>query len=272
MNACAEWERLLREAPLEVEGVLRDASNLTLKVRLGDGDGGTAGAAVYKPVRGERPLHDFPTGTLAGREVAAYLISAAGGWDLIPPTLLRDGPLGPGSLQWWIDQPPGVTASPGAGYLEVVTPDGLPPGWRSVLQAESPEGDPLLVVHADDPALASLAVLDAVLNNADRKGSHLLRTAGDRLWGVDHGLSLHVEDKLRTVLWGWAGEPLPATDVAALAALQEALEDPAWRDQLRAVLEEGEVDAFGDRVAALVETGTFPVPPVERYPLPWPLW
>lgn len=271
MNDCAQWQRALLEEPLEVEGVLRDASNLTLKVRLGEEDG-PAGAAVYKPVRGERPLHDFPTGTLAGREVAAYLVSAAGGWDLVPPTVLRDGPLGTGSLQWWIDQPPEAAAAPGGGYLEVVTPEDLQPGWRPVLQAESPDGDPLLVVHADDAALASLAVLDAVLNNADRKGSHLLRAPEDRLWGVDHGVSLHVEDKLRTVLWGWAGEPLPETELAALRRLQDMLDLPAWRADLLELIAEEEVRAIGERVTELLTAGTFPVPPVERYPLPWPLW
>ncbi|GAA1156142.1 SCO1664 family protein [Ornithinicoccus hortensis] len=272
MSAGAEWERLLREAPIEVEGVLRDASNLTLKVTLGDGEGGTAGAAVYKPVRGERPLHDFPTGTLAGREVAAYLISAAGGWDLVPPTVLRDGPLGSGSVQWWIEQPEKPAAAPGAGYLEVVVPEDLRPGWRPVLQAESPEGDPLLVVHAEDPALASLAVFDAVINNADRKGSHLLRAAQDRLWGVDHGVSMHREDKLRTVLWGWAGEQLPETELASLRRVLGALDDYSWCAELLSVVSEEEVAALSLRVAHLVEAGTFPLPPAERYPLPWPLW
>lgn len=272
MSSGADLERLLAEAPIEVAGVLRDASNLTLKVDLGDGAGGTEGAAVYKPVRGERPLHDFPAGTLAGREVAAYLISAAGGWDLIPPTVLRDGPLGHGSVQWWVEQPDLVTGMSGGGYLEVVTPEDLQPGWRPVLQAESPEGEPLLVAHADDPGLASLAVLDAVINNADRKGSHLLRGAGDRLWGVDHGVSLHAEDKLRTVLWGWAGEELPAADMAALGKLQDALEVADWRSGLTDMIEESEVNALEERVATLLGAGTFPMPPVERYPLPWPLW
>jgi uncharacterized repeat protein (TIGR03843 family) len=288
-----EREHLLREATLVVEGVLRDASNLTLRVLLQVGsesaesspaespsiasspgeDDGEQLRAVYKPMRGERPLHDFPAGSLAGREVAAYLISAAGSWDLVPPTVLRDGPLGPGSVQWWIDQPEDVLATPWAGVVDVVRPREVRPGWLPVVQAEDADGEPLVVVHADEAAVASLAVLDCVLNNADRKGSHLLRDDDGRLWGIDHGIGLHVDDKLRTVLWGWAGHQLPQADAARLAVLEQRLAtDPELKAELGAVITTVEVSALLCRVRNLLENGTFPRPPGDRYPLPWPLW
>src|SRR5690606_34022823 len=176
----------LEHGLLTVEEVLGDASNLTVRVAV---DG--AGHAVYKPVSGERPLHDFPLGSLARREVAAYRVSALGGWDLVPRTVLRDGPLGPGALQQWVDRAPGGEDLPAGGLVAVVPPEELEPGWLPVVGARTEDGRPLLVVHADDPVLRSVTVLDAVLNNADRKASHLLRDASGRLWGIDHGLCLH---------------------------------------------------------------------------------
>lgn len=253
----------LEHAPLTVEEVLHDASNLTVRVRVG-----TAGTAVYKPVAGERPLHDFPLGSLAGREVAAYRLSHLGGWDLVPTTLLREGPLGPGAVQAWVDQPEDEQV-PASGLVDIVAPGEVGPGWLPVVQARGEDGRPLLVVHADDPVLRSVTVLDAVLNNADRKASHLLRDRSGRLWGIDHGLCLHEEDKLRTVFWGWAGERLPEADVQRLERLREALTGESLQEGL---LTEPEARALARRIDTLLGTGRHPLPPRDRYPLPWPLW
>lgn len=264
---------LLGSHDLEPVGVLTEASNLTLLVALVDGAGLPTGhRAVYKPVGGERPLADFPAGTLAAREVAAYLVSVAGGWDLVPPTLLRDGPLGPGSVQWWVRQTPERLADPSEGLVEVLTPDRLRPGWLAVVSGTGADGEDVVVAHADDPELRSMAVLDAVLTNADRKAAHLTRDVSGRLRGFDHGLCLHARDKLRTVLWGWAGAPLREQDRAALHALQEALGRPPTDAALSGLLAPEEIRALGARTEQLLSAGTMPLPPGGRYPLPWPLW
>ncbi len=162
--------RLLDSGELELEGRLVDASNTTLRafVTL---DGVTA-RCVYKPVRGERPLWDFPDGTLAGREVAAHMVSAATGWDVVPLTLLRDGPLGVGACQIWVDEPDDI--EPMVGFVPA---DELPPAWLRVSAAKDETGRRYLLAHADDPNLARMALFDAVVNNADRKGGHVLRNA-----------------------------------------------------------------------------------------------
>ncbi|WP_202865320.1 SCO1664 family protein [Ornithinimicrobium sufpigmenti] len=263
---------LLRTATIEPVGVLTQASNLTLLVDLTDASGATTGhRAVYKPVRGERPLRDFPVGTLAAREVAAYLASRAGGFEIVPPTVLRDGPLGEGSLQWWVDQEPERLADPSAGLVEVLAPADLGPGWLPVVSGSDEEGHEVVVAHADDPRLRQMAVLDALLNNADRKAAHLTLDPRARLRGFDHGLSLHVEDKLRTVLWGWAGKPLAPDELRAVAALLEALDSELGTD-LAKMLSVPEVEALRARGMALLESSAFPDPPGDRYPLPWPLW
>lgn len=254
----------LEHGVLTVEEVLGDASNLTVRVAVGG-----SGRAVYKPVSGERPLHDFPVGSLARREVAAYRVSALGGWDLVPRTVLRDGPLGPGALQEWVDLAPGEDELPAGGLVTVVTPEDLERGWLPVVEARTEDGRPLVVVHADDPVLRSVTVLDAVLNNADRKASHLLRDTTGRLWGIDHGLCLHEEDKLRTVFWGWAGEPLPDPELERLERLRAALGGP---DDWDGLLTASELAALGERVDRLLAEGRHPWPPRDRYPLPWPLW
>ncbi|AXH97860.1 SCO1664 family protein [Ornithinimicrobium avium] len=264
---------LLGRHDLAPVGVLTEASNLTLLVDLVDGDGRPTGhRAVYKPVRGERPLADFPAGTLAAREVAAYLVSAAAGWDLVPPTVLRDGPMGPGSVQWWVRQTEERLADPSEGLVEVLTPDQLGPGWLAVVSGTGADGEDVVVAHADDPDLRSMAVLDAVLTNADRKASHLTRDVTGRLRGFDHGLCLHAQDKLRTVLWGWAGAPLRDPDRAALRSLQEALGRPPTHAVLAGLLSAEELDALASRTGQLLAAGAMPLPPGGRYPLPWPLW
>ena len=258
----ADALRLLRLGDFELEGRLVDASNTTLRGFL-TLDGMTT-RCVYKPVRGERPLWDFPDGTLAGREVAAYLVSRATGWGLVPPTVLRDGPLGPGACQLWIDEADGVSQLVG-----FVPADALPAGWLRIAAARDGDGTPYLLAHADDPRLARMAVLDAVLNNADRKGGHVLVGAGDRVYGVDHGVCFHVEDKLRTVLWGWVGGPLPAEVTPALSRLASLLDGELGAD-LASHLTVAEVAAVAGRTRRLLAGGRFPSPSEDWPAVPWP--
>ncbi|MHA6804828.1 SCO1664 family protein [Salinifilum ghardaiensis] len=252
---------LLTRGQLDVRGRLVAASNATLL--CGVESDGVRAECVYKPVRGERPLWDFPNGTLAGREVAAALVSDALGWHLTPPTLLRDGPFGPGMVQLWVDD------HSGAGLVDVVRPEETPESWRIVLHAEDEEGEPVVLAHADDERLQRMAVFDAVINNSDRKAGHILHTAGGRVLGVDHGVSLHTEDKLRTVLWGWTGEPLPAWAVEQLRELRSLLEG-SLAAQLVEHIDAAEVRAAAARVDRLLESGTFPEPPEAWPAIPWP--
>jgi uncharacterized repeat protein (TIGR03843 family) len=253
---------LLGRGRIEIEGRLAAASNTTLRAEI-TLDGLTR-RCVYKPVRGERPLWDFPDGTLAGREVSAYLVSRATGWDLVPPTILRDGPLGPGALQLWIDEPDETGA-----LIGFVPAYDVPDGWIPVAAARDDDGDAYALAHADDPRLARLAVLDAVINNADRKGGHVLYPATGGVHGVDHGVSFHVENKLRTVLWGWTGKPLPGEACEVLTHLREEL-----TGRLGAALEQhltvSEVQHVGLRVKRLLRAARFPQPPQDWPAIPWP--
>ena len=226
------------------------------------------GHVIYKPVRGERPLWDFPEGTLAGREVAAHVVSELGGWDVVPTTVMRDGPLGPGSVQLWIGDP----FDPVADDVVVdLVPEGRTPhGWRAVFDGETPGGSSVTVVHSGDDDVRSLAVLDAALNNSDRKGSHCLRDRDGRLWAIDHGVTFSPTPKLRTVLWGWAGEPLTDADAGRLRRLLRALDDDASRARLLALLPKADVDALGQRVSRLLEAGVHPFPSPDWPSVPWP--
>lgn len=222
---------------------------------------------MYKPVRGERPLWDFPDGTLAGREVSTYLLDQVLGWDLVPPTLLRDGPFGPGMCQLWIES----ESESVDGLVDLVPENRVPTGWFPVFGGVDGRGRDVVVAHADDPRLRRLAVLDAVTNNADRKGGHLLLTGDGHLYGVDHGLCFHEETKLRTLLWGWGGSALDEEEIAALTRLRGEL-GPAGA--LRAALAEHltvtEVDTTTARVDRLLRTGRFPKPAGRRHVVPWP--
>ncbi|MER5993485.1 SCO1664 family protein [Streptomyces viridosporus] len=254
---------LLAEGELTVRGRIREASNAALYCTVTHG--GREAACVYKPVAGERPLWDFPDGTLAGREVAAYEVSEATGWGLVPPTVLRDGPYGEGMCQLWVE------TVPGAELLALVDGEEPGPGWRAIGLAEVGEGRTALLVHADDERLRRLAVLDAVINNADRKGGHLLPAAGDRLYGIDHGVTFNVEDKLRTLLWGWAGEPLTEEALDVLKGLRKALADGgALAARLGALITPAEIDATRARVESLIATGTHPEPGGQWPAIPWP--
>ena len=271
MAAEASTTALLAGAELSVVGRIRSASNAAL-VCDAIGDDGTELRCVYKPVRGEVPLWDFPDGTLAGREVASYLISEALGWSVIPATVLRDGPAGPGMVQRWVetvDVPAGAPAR--LDLVDLCPPEMQPDNFKVVLEAYTPAGEAVVLVHADHPRLQRMAVLDVVLNNADRKGGHVLEGPDGGVYGIDHGICLHTGDKLRTVLWGWAGEPIPAHLRADIAALAHDLADDngAVRTRLAELITGAEIDAVAARCARLVDTGSMPHPPGRR-PIPWP--
>jgi uncharacterized repeat protein (TIGR03843 family) len=254
---------LLEHGVLTVEGRVVTASNLTLYARV-DADEGASTSCVYKPVSGERPLWDFPDGTLAARERAAYLVSKAGGWHLVPHTVLRDGPLGPGMCQQW------VVTDDSQPWVDVIDAhEALADGWLEVVRGQDETGRPVVLVHRDDAALRAMALMDVVLNNADRKGGHLLRGTDGKLQGVDHGLCLHADPKLRTVLWGFAGTPLAPPDLAYLGRLDAWL-GSVGRSALAPLLTPVEIDALAQRVAMLGTRGTLPLPPRTAPAIPWP--
>jgi uncharacterized repeat protein (TIGR03843 family) len=252
---------LLARGRIEVEGRLVDASNATLYCAITGGD--ATAHCVYKPVSGERALWDFPDGTLAGREVAAYLVSQAAGLSLIPPTVLRQGPFGPGMVQLWID------TKEGDDLVDVLAPEEVVAGWRPVLRAHDRHGDPAVLVHADHPSVRLMAALDVVINNADRKGGHVLHGTDGNVYGVDHGICLHTEHKLRTVLWGWLGEPLGEEVTAMLATLRGALDD-GLGERLAEHLTRAEVRAFRRRLEEFRRTDAFPTPGADHRAIPWP--
>lgn len=253
---------VLTEGTLEITGRLTDASNLTLLAAASTD--GIDIECVYKPIRGERPLWDFPDGTLADREVAARRIAEYAGWDCVPLTILRSGPYGSGMVQRWIEQP---ADSPE--LVDLVPAKRIPRGWMPVLRAVDTDGAQVAVVHADDEPLKVLAGFDVVVNNADRKGSHILTTGDDRILGVDHGLCFHTEDKLRTILWGWAGTPLPAPVLDGLRRLSKGMSG-----ELRVAMGEHltvrEIDALAGRIDHLEMFPIYPDPPRNRTPIPWP--
>jgi len=238
MSSAAEVLTMLEHGSLEILGRLPYSSNYTfLATACLEG---SEVRAVYKPRRGERPLWDFPEGTLAAREVAAYTISDAGGWGVVPPTVLRtDAPMGEGSLQEFIEHDP---------------------NRHYFVLAEERLQDFL-----------SLAAFDIVINNADRKGGHVIEDATGKLWAVDHGLSFNTEDKLRTVIWEFSGDPLHGAVIAQLTALKDMLLDSeGLGGDLGSLLSPPEAAATLLRVEALLAEGVFPVPESE-YRLPWPL-
>lgn len=238
---------------LEVIGRLTEASNATFLTR----DGAEV-LWVYKPVAGERPLWDFPQHTLGRREVAAHLVSTHFGFDVVPLTLWHEGPLGEGSVQRWIE---GTTTN----LVDVVRPEDLDAAWLPVVQGVDGEDRPVVLVHRDDPDLRRICLFDLVINNSDRKGGHLI-SDGEHLFGVDHGVSLHTEEKFRTVLWGFAGQELTAPERARLAAVAaldlpvpEGLTEPEW-------------ERVAGRAQDLLDGGVLPAPSGQWPAIPWPPW
>jgi uncharacterized repeat protein (TIGR03843 family) len=256
----------LRDGELKVEGRLTEASNATLYCTsvLKTDDREDSVTCVYKPIAGERPLWDFPDGTLAAREVAAYEVSAAAGWDLVPTTVMRDGPFGPGMCQQWIETAETDTAH----FLTVLPQDGEHEGWCPIVTVELADDQLALLAHRDDVVLRRVALFDIVINNADRKGGHVLPGADGRLYAIDHGVSFHTEDKLRTLLWGFAGRQLTDEERDVLARIRG---DETLNERLMELLSEDEVAALRSRVEALLSAGVFPGPEDRRRPIPWPL-
>ena len=232
---------LLREGELDVIGRLVASSNhalfCTVTRRCPDPEPDLVATCVYKPMLGERPLDDFPDGTLGRREVAAHVVSEATGWNIVPPTVLREGPFGEGMVQLWIDVDESI--------------------------------DPWDLVQTGDEALRPMAVFDAVVNNADRKVGHILPIAGGHLLGVDHGICFAVEPKLRTVLWGWRGRRLAPAELEVLERLATQLGGVVG-DALAELLAPIEVRATIQRVDELLRARRFPQPDPDRPAIPWP--
>ena len=257
---------LLTRGTLEIEGRLVDASNATLYCTIKttrpdlrrapktpknaknaknaktpkapEAEQATV-ACVYKPIAGERPLWDFPAGTLAGREVAAYVVSRAAGWDVVPPTVMRDGPFGPGMCQLWIDHDTG---------MDLIA----------------------LSRRTDHAGLRDMAVFDAVVNNADRKIGHLLPVPDGHLYGCDHGVCFAEDYKLRTVLWQWRGKSLPRRSVEALRRLNAELTEGTLVAELSGLLTASEINATRIRVETLLKHRVHPYPPADWPAVPWP--
>jgi uncharacterized repeat protein (TIGR03843 family) len=247
----------LVEGELVLHGRIMPASNATF---VGEVDGVQV---VYKPVAGERPLWDFPDGSLADREVAAYLVSQATGWDVVPPTVRREGPHGSGMVQLWREPDPAQEAV-------TIVPEGVvPAGFRHVFDGVDQHDAPISLVHEDSAPLRRMAVLDVMINNADRKGGHVLEMADGHRHGVDHGVTFHHEHKLRTVLWGWAGEPLLDDELDGVRRVLDALEGDLG-EELAHLLAGPEVVALGRRCRRLVTNGVLPQPRGDWPAIPWP--
>jgi uncharacterized repeat protein (TIGR03843 family) len=229
--------QLLVEGEIELQEQVPWSSNYTFLARVHDEE--LECLAVYKPQRGERPLWDFPDGTLCLREYAAFVVSQVLGWGLVPPTVLRDGPHGMGMLQFYVD------ADPGEHFFTL----------RDAHQAE----------------FQRVALFDALTNNADRKGGHCLRDHHGRIWGIDHGLTFNAQPKLRTVIWDYAGQPIPPELLDDLRALKTHLDDSQGiRQVLERLLSPQELQTLQERLDDLLASGHFPQPGPGRN-VPWPL-
>jgi hypothetical protein len=227
-------EKLMSEGELSVTGRLVDASNATLYGSIVDGEDEVR--VIYKPIAGERPLWDFPDGNLAQREYAAFLVSELGGWNLVPLTILRDGPFGSGMVQQWIDIDESI--------------------------------DLALFYREDNSALRAMALFDAVVNNTDRKIGHLLPSSDGKLYGCDHGVTFHEEDKLRTVLWQWASTNLSSREIEKLQKLRTSLVKEELL--LTSLISAAEFQALLGRVDRLLAEKSFPQPSDEWPAVPWP--
>jgi len=244
---------------LELVARIPSASNAAFLASIGNT------AVIYKPSAGEKPLWDFPDGDLAQRERAAYLVSEALGWGIVPPTVLRDGPFGAGMVQLW-REPAEVPHA-----VELASPD-TPPGaaHRRVFEVIGEPDFPVAILHEDSPALRRIAVFDAMINNADRKGGHILEMADGHRHGVDHGLAFHVDDKLRTVLWGWAGDELTDAELTGVSRVRTALSGRLGT-ALAELISPYELEMLDLRCELLLSDGAFPAPRGSWHVVPWPL-
>lgn len=228
---------ILSDGPMDLEGLLPWSSNYTFLVRLGTEPLQLLG--VYKPCRGERPLWDFPHGSLCKREYAAYLVSEALEWELVPPTVLRDGVHGPGSVQLFID------CDQEQHYFTL---------------KDDHQGE-----------FKRVALFDALLNNTDRKGGHCLIDRNGKIWAIDHGVTFHCEPKLRTVIWDYAGQRIPKELLDDLKKFQARLcGGELIAQQLRELLAPAEIEALMDRLNELIVSKRFPEPGSDWYTVPWP--
>lgn len=225
---------ILDKGKLEVIGRLVDASNATLfgEISL---DGHTK-RVIYKPIAGERPLWDFPDGNLASREYAAYLISDFGEFNLVPRTLLRDGPFGIGSVQEWIEI--------------------------------DEEIDVIEIAQSKDRAIRSMALFDVIVNNTDRKFGHILIDRNSKIYGCDHGVTFHVDFKLRTVIWQFAGLSLNSEEKDQLKKVLDGIFQGEL--DLRELLTSEEIEALASRIENLLTSESFPLPSEEWPAVPWP--
>ena len=221
--------KLIETGELEIIGRLVDASNASLLCQLPDET-----KVIYKPIAGERPLWDFPDGNLASREVAAYYLSEVGNFKVVPKTVLREGPFGLGAVQEWIEV--------------------------------SEEADVIATAQSHDSQIRNLALFDIVINNADRKFGHILIKSDQQVFGCDHGVSLHEENKLRTVIWQFADLDLTASEKDQLSNLLNVID----RDYLKNLLSANEIDAIFERVGFLLEDGRFATPSPNWPAVPWP--
>jgi uncharacterized repeat protein (TIGR03843 family) len=219
----------LRLDDLEVAGRLVDASNASLLCTLSD-----QSKVIYKPIAGERPLWDFPTGNLASREVAAYLISEIGGFHLVPETILRDGPFGPGAVQRWIEVDESI--------------------------------DVVELALSQNESIAKMAIFDSIINNTDRKFGHILPTSESSIFGCDHGVSFHTDFKLRTVIWQWAGEPISEKLLKLILNVRNGLSKAKLED----LITSEEIDALSKRIEFLLSNKTFPFSSEEWPSVPYP--
>ena len=250
----------LDSGELQLLGRITTASNATFLASI------HGIRVVYKPIAGERPLWDFPDGDLASREVAAHLVSEVLGWDVVPRTWLRDGPAGEGMVQLWQE------CAPDQEPVDLVTVDTiLDRGWRHVLDGSDENDREVSLIHEDSPALRRMAIFDIIVNNADRKGAHVLPIDNGHRYGCDHGLTFHSEHKLRTVLWGWIGEPLTPDELAGIARVHDALAGELG-EALSTLLTGVEIAALADRCDALRLTARFPPPRGPMPAVPWPLF
>ena len=224
----------LSQGELDVTGRLVDASNATLYANCIYQ--GSSIPVIYKPIAGERPLWDFPDGNLAQREVAAYLISEIGNFKVVPPTVLRDGPFGSGMVQKWIDIDEDI--------------------------------DLAQFYRTQNNQLRIMALFDAVVNNTDRKIGHLLPVSSHEVYGCDHGVTFHEDDKLRTVLWQWADKPLEVQEIALLQDLEVSVKGE--REQLLTLITPAEFAALLARINRLLSERKFPTPSEEWPAVPWP--
>lgn len=254
-------EKLLSEGALEIVGRIAPASNATFLADLSVD--GRSERCVYKPVAGERELWDFPDGTLAAREVAAYVVSVGLGWDLVPPTVLREGPHGPGMVQLWREPDPGQAP------VTIVREGRVPAGYRVALEGFDDDKRRVALVHEDSEVMQRIAVFDVVTNNADRKGGHVLGMADGHRYAVDHGVCFHEDHKLRTVLWGWAGQPLIEEHLDAVVAAAGSVSLVAALERL---LSAAEVEAFVRRCGRLATVGVLPDQSESWPAVPWPVF